>query len=197
VEKRILRRSLSTTFVLASVLIVTSLCVVSIGGASDSRASKRVTLQSVVISRVSGFVSEVIDKVGGGPTGRIGFSETESADCNPAALVRGQWTGSVLRYFDSNRQMPETYEILCVTQLRTGSEATTDRNHVTATIGSGISRLRGSESIYSHSVGPTEQLYFAKGPYFVWVVATSLSSVSRAAPIATLLARRQYALLPT
>ncbi len=183
--------------VLATGLILLSLqCFGVSSGASNVRASNGASLDSLVVSSASGFKSESVDKVGGGPTGQIGFSEATSADCDPAGLVRGRWEGSVLRYFDSNPSAPETYLILCVTRLRTAQEAIANRNRVIALGGASPSSALKLPGGYEHAVGPALQIFFAKGTYFVWIVATSLSSTVKVLALGASLAQREYALLP-
>jgi hypothetical protein len=165
-------------------------------GAANTGELSRVALQSLVVSNFSGFTSESTDRVGGGPTGKINFNEAKSADCDPAGLSRTQWVSSVLRYFDNSSADPETYLLLCVTQLRTAHDAAVNFQRVSA-----ISKPSGSLGTQApgalhHSVGPANQIFFAKGDYFVWIVATSLSPTVKALVLGTSLAHRQYIKLP-
>lgn len=165
-------------------------------GASRDYPSKSVSLNSIVVSTMSGFQTEPTDKVGGGRTGRIAFSEVASADCDPSGLTRAAWEASVLRYFDDSTLAPQTYLILCVTQLRTSGEAVANRNRVLALGEASQSAAVRLPGTFTRAVGPALQLFFAKGSFFVWIVATSLSAKVKVLPLATSLAHREYMMLP-
>jgi hypothetical protein len=155
--------------------------------------SKVPTLLSLVVPGPAGFASDATDETGGGPTGKIGFNEATSADCDPAGLTRGQWVGSVLRYFDNNPADPETYVILCVTQLRSARAATANRNKVTDTFDfeatpAGL-RIPGSKMT---NVGPAWQFAFSRSNYFVWVVGVSATNQLKGLAFATNVVRREY-----
>jgi hypothetical protein len=158
--------------------------------------SKVPALSSLVVPGPAGFASDATDETGGGPTGRIGFNEADSADCDPVGLTHGQWVGSVLRYFDNNPTDPETYVILCVTQLRSAHAATVNRNKLTDTRDFGATpaglRIPGSKMT---NVGPAWQFTFSRSNYFVWVVGVSLTNQLKGLAFAANTVRREYARL--
>lgn len=158
-----------------------------------SAHAKVPTLLSLVVPGPAGFASDAADQTSGGPTGRIGFNEADSADCDPVGLTRGQWVGSVLRYFDGNPADPETYVILCVTQLRSAHAATLNRDKLTDTrefeaTPAGL-RIPGSKMA---EVGPAWQFTFAWSNYFVWVVGVSATNQLKGLAFATNTVRREY-----
>jgi hypothetical protein len=195
-KKYIFRQSSIIEVVAAGVILISLQFLGVPSGASNARLSKAVSLQSLVVSNVSGFTSESVDKVGGGPTGRIDFNESTSADCDPSGLTRSGWVASELRYFDNDANDPETYLLLCVTQLRTAQDAVVNRKEVIALGGASQSSAVHVPGAYVHAVGPAVQIFFIKGIYFVWIVATTLSSNVKALPLGATLAHREYALLP-
>jgi hypothetical protein len=166
-------------------------------GALTSHA-KAPSLLSLVVGAPGGFKTESKDLVSGGRTGSINISEASSADCDPTNLGGGQWVASVLRYFDDSTAAPQTYEILCVTQLKTAHEATANRNRLLAAIGSSAIALTDIPGAYLHAVGPAEMIFFAKGVYLVRVVSTDVTpqSTALALTIGKVLAHREYVRLP-
>ena len=164
--------------------------------AASSHSVVHRTLVSLVVSAPAGFTSDGVDQDSGGPTGSINFNEATSADCDPTALSRSQWVGSVLRYFDNNPADAETYVLLCVTQLRTSHDASVNRARVGALGASTVLASAHEPGVYLHTVGPAQQIFFSKGNYFVWIVAVDVPSAVRALSLGTNVAHREYALLP-
>jgi hypothetical protein len=182
----------------AAVALLVSLATDSTpSGAVSSHTAKHRTLLSLVASAPAGFASDKTDQESGGPTGRINFDEASSADCNPAAMSRSQWVASVLRYFDNNPADAETYLLICVTQFRTGHDASVNRSHVGALRRSKELASVHEPGVYLETVGPAQQIFFSKGNYFVWIVSVDLSSVAEALALGSNLAHREYVLLPT
>lgn len=179
----------------AGLITVTLPLVSATSGATNSHA-KTPTLLSLVVSGPAGFVSDSKDQTSGGATGRIQFSEATFTDCDPAGLTHGIWVASVLRYFDNNPADPESYVILCVTQLRNASDAVKNRNAVAALGGSKAPASIHVPSAHLNTVGPANQISFSKGNYFVWVVAVDLTSLPKGLAIASNVALREYARLP-
>jgi len=177
------------TFMLAAPFVATP------SGAVTAH-SKVPTLLSLVVPGPAGFDSDATDETGGGPTGKIGFSEAASADCDPAGLTQGQWIGSVLRYFDNNPTDPETYVILCVTQLRSAKAATANRNRVAALDFASAPAGLHVPGAHMRNVGPGWQFAFSRSNYFVWVVGVSATNQLKGLAFATNTVRREYARLP-
>lgn len=103
---------------------------------------------------------------------------------------------TVLRFFDKDAARPQSTLILCVTQLRTANEAAAVRNRLVAAIGSSVIKLKDIPGAYLHAVGAAEQIFFAKGVYFVRVVSTDLVGSAMGLTLGMNLAHREYARLP-
>jgi len=150
---------------------------------------------SLVVSP-QGFTAEAVDKVSGGPTGSIGIDEAASADCDPGNVRRDHWVASELRYFDANTSYPETYLLLCVTQLSSAADAVANEQQVASLgVSSGVSSV-GVTGAEVHVVGPAYQTFFARGRYFVFIVVTDLSG-SDAPALAANVAQMQAQRLPS
>jgi hypothetical protein len=149
------------------------------GSTTPSASSGTATTQSLasLVVTPSGFVSEATDRVGGGQTGTIGISEAASADCDPGSVRQDHWVASELRYFDSSSSYPETYVLLCVTQLSSAADASANEQQVAAMgVTSGVPSV-GVTGAEVRVVGPAYQTFFARGRYFVFIVVTDLSGI--------------------
>jgi hypothetical protein len=166
-------------------------------GAANAHASTA-SLTSLVVAGPPGYKSEAIDKVSRDRTGRINIKVAASADCDPTTLSPKQWRASVLRYFDNDRARPMTTLILCVTQLRTPADATAVGRRLLAAIGSSAVQLKDIPGATLHAVGTSEQIFFAKGDYFVRVVSTDSApqTTAMALTLGSNLAHREYVRLP-
>jgi hypothetical protein len=147
--------------------------------------------------------------VGGGPTGAIGINEAASADCDSGQVRQDHWVASVLRYFDDNHAYPTTYLLLCVTQLASSANATANQAQ---TLNLEDHPLGGFPSPKRFTVPPIPgavgffvdstaivQVFFARGPYYIFAVGAGLSPAGSAAvqSLVTTLATTQYRDLPS
>jgi hypothetical protein len=165
-------------------------------GAPSGAASSPKTLVSLTVTGPNGYKTDPTDQTSGGRTGQITIAEASSADCDPTTLSPGQWVGSVLRYFDKNPARPQSYLILCVTQMRTANDAAAVRARLLTAIGSSVIRLKDIPGTYFYATGPAEQIFFAKGVYFVRVVSTDLAGTAMGLTLGQNLTAREYARLP-
>lgn len=161
-------------------------------GAASSHLSKAPSLVSLVVAGPSGYTSEARDPTNKFRTGRINLSQASSTECDPTTLSAGQWVASVLRYFDNNSARPQSTLSLCVTQLRTANEAAAVRNRLVAVIGSSVIKLPDIPGAYLHAVGSAEQIFFAKGVYFVRIVSTDTVGTAMGLTLGENLAHREY-----
>jgi hypothetical protein len=165
-------------------------------GAANAHVSKSPTLVSLVVAGPSGFKSEPTDPSSGDHTGRVTLAVATSAECDPTALSPGQWVATVLRYFDKDAARPAASLILCVTQLRTTNDAAMDRARILNAIGSSAVRLKDIPGAYLHSVGDAEEIFFAKGDYFVRVVSADVEGTAMGLTLGQNLTQREYNRLP-
>jgi hypothetical protein len=186
-----------TVAIAASVMGMVLLSIPLLGAPSGAvSAQKAPSLVSLTVGAPSGYHTDPTDQTSGGRTGRININEASSADCVPTSLSPAQWVGSVLRYFDKDAARPQSYLILCVTQMRTANEAAAVRTRLLTLIGSSAIRLKDIPGTYLHATGPAEELFFAKGVYFVRVVSTDLVGSAMGLTLGQNLTAREYARLP-
>lgn len=181
---------ITASFVLSAALV--SIVTIPVGPA----ASAVKPLKSYIAATPSGFVSEKTDLVGGGPTGAIAFSEAVSADCNAGRATRAQWVGSALRYYDKSLAAQGVYMLLCVTQYRSLATSKSNMTKVAAIVHAKKSASVSVPGAVTAIVGPTRQIMFTKGDYFVFIVAASLNATINPTSYGVNLARRQLAALP-
>jgi hypothetical protein len=102
----------------------------------------------------------------------------------------------VQRYFEHDTARPQATLTLCVTQFRTANEAATLRSHLVTTIGSSVVKLADISGAYLHASGTSEEIFFAKGVYFVRVVSTDPVGSAMALTLGQNLTQREYVRLP-
>ncbi len=158
---------------------------------STSTVQASSSLDSLVVATPTGFKSEMTDMVSGGPTGSIGLNEATSADCDSGQVLKDHWVASELRYFDDDPKYATAYLILCVTQLGSPADAAANQAQVVALtehpLGGfpalrrfSVSHVPGAVGVFVDSISIV-QVFFAKGPYFVFVAGAALSQPGRAA----------------
>jgi hypothetical protein len=165
-------------------------------GAANAHAAKTPTLLSLVVSAPSGFKSSPTDPTSRDRTGSVNIKVAGSADCDPTTLPPAQWVASVLKYYDDDASRPNAALIICVTQFRTASDATANRIRILSAIGSSAIALKDIPGTYLHAVASTEQIFFAKGVYFVRVTSTDVSGTAMALTLGQNLTLREYNRLP-
>jgi hypothetical protein len=104
--------------------------------------------------------------------------------------------GSVQRYFEHDTSRPQAVLILCVTQLRSASDAVAIRSRLLTAIGTSVVTLQDIPGAYLHASGTSEEIFFAKGDYFVRVTSTDPVGSAMALTLGQNLARREYVRLP-
>jgi hypothetical protein len=184
-------------FTVASVALIAGmvLLTVPILGATSGAASTALT--SLVVAGPSGFKSAAVNPTTGQRTGVISIAVARSADCDPTTLSASQWVGSVQRYYEHDTARPQASLILCVTQMRTSSDAAAIRSRLLAAIGSSAISLKDIPGAYLHaSSGTAEEIFFAKGDYFVRVISTDPAGSAMALTLGQNLTHREYARLP-
>jgi hypothetical protein len=170
------------------------------------------SLSSFVVPTPQGFTSERTDKLGGGPTGPQGLNEASSADCDPGQVREDHWVASELRYFDDDPAYPTAYLLMCLTLLGSSADVAANQQQVVSLSEHppiafrssklpppkffAVSSIPGAEGVYLGKQGFIDQVFFAKGPYFVFVVGTDLTG-DAAQLLATGLAKSQYGRLPS
>jgi hypothetical protein len=103
----------------------------------------------------------------------------------------------VQRYYEHDTARPQASLILCVTQMRTSSDAAAIRSRLLAAIGSSAISLKDIPGAYLHaSSGTAEEIFFAKGDYFVRVISTDPAGSAMALTLGQNLTHREYARLP-
>jgi hypothetical protein len=173
----LLRRTVAMTIAAATFAIV---AVFPLG--SDAFATTKPSvgaLSKVVMPTPKGLISDRTS-LSGGPTGRIGFDEATSSDCNVSSSLHSDWLASQLRYFVSSIQSPQKYLLVCVTLMKTGSSARTDvqkfadNPYLTAKPFAPIPGARVQQT------GPATLIAFAVGQYFVFVAGLDLATTGAA-----------------
>jgi hypothetical protein len=166
-------------------------------GASSSHLSKAPSLFSLTVAGPSGFVSAGVNPTTGRRTGAINIVEARAAGCDPTTLSASEWVGSVQRYFEHDTARPQAALILCVTQMRSANDAAGIRTRLLAGIGSSAIRLKDIPGAYLHATtGTAEEIFFAKGIYFVRVVSTDPAGSAMALTLGQNLTQREYLRLP-
>jgi hypothetical protein len=188
--------ALASAVLVAGMVFLTMPVLGTASGAANSHLGNTAGLASLVVAGPTGFKSEAVDPKSRIHTGRINIVAARSADCDPTTLSPSQWTASVLRYFDKNPARPQGFMTLCVTQFRTASEAIANRTRILAAIGTSAISLKDIPGAYLHAVGASEQIFFAKGVYFVRVVSTDVSGTAMALTLGQNLTQREYNRLP-
>jgi hypothetical protein len=160
-----------------------------------------------VVSAPPGFVSEHTDKVGGGHTGALNYEAATSADCDAGLPPRAEWLASQQRYFDDNPKYPNSYLLICVTTLKTSTDANNNFTKIVALAKTKsqfnpnpkvfpIGGIRGAVGDYVGGEPGIVQLYFTDGANFIFVVCTSLTTgPSPAKTLAIALAQSEDRLL--
>ena len=188
--------TVATAALVAGMVLLTFPLLGAPSGAASSHLSKASSLVSLVVSGPTGFKSEPVDPTNHVRTGRINIVEARSAECDPTSLSPNQWVASVQRYFDKNPARPQSSLILCVTQFRTANQATANRNRILSAIGSSIVKLKDIPGAYLHTSGSAEQIFFAKGDYFVRMVSVDPAGSAMALTLGMNLAHREFVRLP-
>ena len=85
--------------------------------ASSSPSPNPASLGEYVVPMLLGFISQATS-LSGGPTGKIGFNEATSSDCNVGDPQSLSWLASELRYYDDSPRYKDTYELLCVSEFK-------------------------------------------------------------------------------
>jgi hypothetical protein len=150
----------------------------------------------LTVAAPSGFKSAAVNPISGRRTGVINFAEAGAADCDPTTLIASQWVGSVERFFEHDTARPQATLILCVTQFRTANDAAAVRTRILNAIGSSAIRLKDIPAAYLHASGTSEEIFFAKGAYFVRVISTDPVGSAMALTLGQNLTQREYNRLP-
>jgi hypothetical protein len=177
---------------------------VSTSPTATTSSSSPPTLVSLVAATPKGFTSEAIDKVDAGPTGSLVLDAASSADCDAGQVRQDHWVASELRYFDDDPAFPATYLLLCVTQLSSSANAKANQEQVVklsdhplggfpALKHFTVTSIPGAVGNFVDSYAIV-QVFFAKGPYYVFAAGAGLSTAGSAAvqSLVTALARTQY-----
>jgi hypothetical protein len=201
-------RGLSSSAVLFSVVLFAACGTSGTASPTTSAASALSSISALVVSP-PGFTSEKTDAVGGGQTGSIGIDEAESADCDSGQVRQDHWVASELRHYDNDPSYPQTYLLLCVTQLGSPTDASSNQAQVVgaiehppaalpAPVTFPVSDIPGAVGDFVGGGHAIAQIFFSKGPYYVFVVGTGLSPTGAAAAqtLANRLAATQYQDLP-
>jgi hypothetical protein len=164
---------------------------------ATSGAANSPTLVSLTVAGPSGFKSAAVNPTTGRRTGVINIVEARSAGCDPTTLSASQWVGSVQRYFEHDTARPQASLILCVTRMRSANDAAAIRSRLLAAIGSSAISLKDIPGAYLHATsGTVEEIFFAKGDYFVRVVSTDPAGSAMALTLGQNLTQREYVRLP-
>src|SRR5271155_1448591 len=195
----ILRRhsSVATAALVVGLVLLTFAFIGATSGAASSHLSKAPSLVSLTVAGPSGFKSAAVNPTTGLRTGVIDISVAKSASCDPTTLSASQWVGSVLRYYEHDTARPQATLILCVTQFRTANDAAAVRSRLLTAIGSSAITLKDIHGAYLHATSDSaEELFFAKGVYFVRVVSTGPAGTAMALTLGQNLPQREYVRLP-
>lgn len=184
------------------------------GSRGSGGASQRLTNEprgSQVPPPPVGFVSERNDQLAHTKTGSLDYDEAISARCGGIGIGfnRDHWIASELRYFSDQAKSPSTLTI-CVTTLASSQDASGQESQIGAI---GRERSPTPSPIVAptpfaipslpngigESVGPksdTTYVSFAKGRYFVFIIASGQSSDEATKTLALSLASTEFKLLP-
>jgi hypothetical protein len=159
------------------------------------------------IARLTNFVSEKIDKIGGGRTGLLDFSAAHSADCDPELLSKSHWIGSNLAYLDESQKYPKTRILICVTKLTSNEDAVSNFKLVVKLSNRkplygnydrhfNVSGMVGADGNYVAGLVNDVQIFFRQGRTFTLIqCVTPINSGTEARSLAIVVARREVNLL--
>jgi hypothetical protein len=139
-------------------------------------------LSKIVMPTPKGFISDGTS-LSGGPTGRIGFYEATSADCNINSSLILNWAASQLRFFVSSLRNPQKYLLVCVSLLRSSAVA---KENVLAVadnpyMPSKMPFFAPIPGAHVHQTGPATQVVFSVGRYFIFVAGIDLPATGAVA----------------
>ncbi len=134
-------------------------------------------LSTVVMPSPTGLVPDPTS-LSGGPTGRIGFNEATSSDCNVSNALHSVWVASQLRYFVSSLQSPQKYLLVCVSLMKTSAAANANVKHFAdnpylATTVRSFAPIPGARV---QQTGPATLIAFAASDYAIFVAGLNLAA---------------------
>jgi len=172
----LLRRSVALTIAVSTVAVLSSSSVAF----ATTKASVG-TLSTTVMPTPKGLISDRTS-LSGGPTGRIGFNESTSSDCNVSSSLHSDWTASQLRYFVSSIQSPQKYLLICVTLMKTSASAKANVQKVANNpyLTSKMPSFAPIPGARVQLTGPATLIVFSVGQYFVFVGGLDLTATGAA-----------------
>lgn len=134
-------------------------------------------LSKVVMPTPAGLISDRTS-LSGGPTGRIGFSEATSSDCNVSNSLHQDWIASQLKYFVSSIQSPQKYLLVCVTLMKTSAAAKASVQKVADNpyLPAKMPAFASIPGAHAQETGPATQIVFSIGQYFIFVAGLDLTA---------------------